>query len=564
MPKTASSIKLKANSKAVNSNLRLAVTEPRRIKASLSVDDLWSLERLNTASLSPTGTRVCASVTSYDMNKNSSRSSLWLFATPKAPQTKPSTPFKPAATMLTTCGEKDSSPIWSPNGKLIAFVAKRQDDKAPQIYLINPDGGEAKRLTQLSTGVSSIQWLNDGQHIAFISWVWPELKSDKEQAQRIKVLADDKVKATITESDAYRYWDHFIADGNEPKVHLVNVKTGKVQNLMERTDVHLPLADPGTNHYAFANDSKTLAFVFNPLKRGRGDTCFKIALVDLKSARLKVLNPNDEFDYSSPVFSPDDKTIACVRSPFGEYFNAPRSMALLNAKTGEHQASSATRSPISPVLQYPSSWDREPNGDHQWTADGTALVFTAEDLGRQNLYRVAISDHQSKAPVCLAKGGTIQAFNMNALGDLATLSHSLMNPVQMHFLQAELSEGTSEHKAINDYPRLDTLNEKLLRSRHLGHTQEHWYKGANGDKVQAFTRRALIRKRSTRCCTPFTAGRTRALVIFGITAGTPKCLRLTVMSSLVCNTTAQLVLDRPLKTPSRVSGASLKRRTSMH
>ena len=44
-----------------------------------------------------------------------------------------------------TAGDKDSEPRWSPDGKWIAFTAKRKDDAEPQVYRIAPDGGEAER-----------------------------------------------------------------------------------------------------------------------------------------------------------------------------------------------------------------------------------------------------------------------------------------------------------------------------------------------------------------------------------------------------------------------------------
>ena len=61
---------------------------------------------------------------------------------------------------------------FSPDGSMLAFISQRDKDDAGQIYLLPMDGpGEAKRLTNVPTGVYGIHWADD--HLYFISNVWP-------------------------------------------------------------------------------------------------------------------------------------------------------------------------------------------------------------------------------------------------------------------------------------------------------------------------------------------------------------------------------------------------------
>src|SRR5688500_10995501 len=126
------------------------------------------------------------------MKENKSRASLWLLSA-----------FGGEPRRLTSAGEKDGEPRWSPDGNWIAFVAKRagsdgaKDDEETQVYVIAPDGGEARRLTDLPTGAFGIKWFPDSRRIAFLSWVWPDVKLGARLAARYKEFKNRKVKAHV-------------------------------------------------------------------------------------------------------------------------------------------------------------------------------------------------------------------------------------------------------------------------------------------------------------------------------------------------------------------------------
>src|SRR5690348_15884604 len=109
-----------------------------RNRRQLSVEDLWSIKRIGRPTLSPDGRTACAPVTLYDMDKNEGSTELWLF------------PTDGRNARRLTAGDKETHPVWSPDGKWIAFAAKRRDDDEPQVYLIAPGGGEARRLTSIA------------------------------------------------------------------------------------------------------------------------------------------------------------------------------------------------------------------------------------------------------------------------------------------------------------------------------------------------------------------------------------------------------------------------------
>lgn len=60
--------------------------------------------------------------------------------------------------------EKGNDPVWSPDGKRIAFTKGRQGDG---LYLIRPDGTGKRRLIDARNYIHSLSWSPDSKRIAF-------------------------------------------------------------------------------------------------------------------------------------------------------------------------------------------------------------------------------------------------------------------------------------------------------------------------------------------------------------------------------------------------------------
>lgn len=78
------------------------------------------------------------------------------------------------ARQLTSNPAYDSYPVWSPDGKYLAFSSDR--DGSQDVFIISSTGGTARRLTTGSTAEKPAAWLNDST-VLFIASEMPDYRS---------------------------------------------------------------------------------------------------------------------------------------------------------------------------------------------------------------------------------------------------------------------------------------------------------------------------------------------------------------------------------------------------
>jgi len=106
--------------------------------------------------------------------------------------------------MTFTKDKNETSPRWSRDGKFFVFLSNRDAPSAPsgagagsgsgstsqnQIYVMRPDGGEARKITDAKEGVSTIAFSKDGKWLVYRSG-----KSEEEQLYALPVNGIDSAK----------------------------------------------------------------------------------------------------------------------------------------------------------------------------------------------------------------------------------------------------------------------------------------------------------------------------------------------------------------------------------
>jgi dipeptidyl aminopeptidase/acylaminoacyl peptidase len=415
----------------------------------ITIDDLWQIERVGGVSIAPDGARAVVALTRHSMQDNKSQSSLWLLSTSGG---------TPRA--LTTAGEKDSQPRFSPKGDLIAFAARREQegrkDEETQLYLIAPDGGEARRAGTVATGVEAFKWFPDGRRIALVSWVWPESKGAKAQAKKLKAFKERKESGYVTSEAQYRYWDRKLPMGREAHLLVLDLDSGRTRDLFEGTRLQLTRADPTADAFDVSPDGRRIVFAFDPADEKRLDNRYALAEIELRSGRHEVIALDAQWDFQAPRYSPDGERIAFLASEQGRRHTAPSQLAVWRRDGGAWQVLSA-------------EWDRDVHAPLVWEDDGSALFFAAEDRARQHLWKFDLAARRAEVAVA---GGWVQGYD-RAARTTVTVADSLSHPARVH-----------AHARDRKPLRLESFNDALLAGLDLGTNEDASCTGALGEPVQ--------------------------------------------------------------------------------
>ncbi len=426
-------------------------------KKLITVEDLWAMQRVGGLSVSPDGAQAVCSVSSYSMEDNNSSTSLWLLNT-----------FAGEARRLTSAGDKDGQPAWSPQGDRIAFVAKREQqgkkDETPQLYVMAPDGGEAQRISHFACGIEAFKWFPDGKRIAFISWVWPGEKGSKAQAKRHKEFKDRKETGYVTSEAQYRFWDHNLPMGRVPHLHMLDVATGRVRDLFEGTAFELPRTDADASAFDISPDGKRIVFAFDAAAEKRLDNCKALVEIEVRTGKTLGSVVDAAWDFDAPRYGPNGQQVAFIASHVGLKHTMPGQLSVFDvAEKGAWSVVSA-------------DWDHSLNAPLRWADDGAAVLFTAEDQGRCNVYRFELS---TRSATLVVQGGWVQSFDA-AAGVVVSAADAMNHPTQVHALRLDGPAPSADGTAL----RIEKFNDAVTANFKFGSTQDVRLKGANGDLIQ--------------------------------------------------------------------------------
>ena len=415
-------------------------------KHPITFTDMIGMHRVAEPQISSDGKWVAYTVTTPDIDANRGASNIWIVATPGG-----------AEMQLTRSGH-DSSPVWSPDGKTLAFLSSRSGNS--QVYLLSMEGGEAHPLTKLSTGADIVKWSPDGKALAFTSSVYPDCKDDDCNSKRDAEKEKNKVKAHVAERLLYRHWTHW-SEGKRSHLFVVPADgSAAPRDLTLGADYDIPPDERGgPGDITFSPDSKELCFTAVTDRMEATSTNADLFIVPVAGGEAKRITTQQGFD-GNPMYSPDGKYIAYHAQLTAGYEADRWRVMLYDRQSGKKE-------------NLTEGFDRSAE-ELAWSADSKAIFFTAENETQKPVYAMAARAGAEPRKIIADTFNTAISFS----ADGKTLVFERTNLAMPAEVFASASDGSNVRQ-------LSHQNDSILAALEMTQPETFWFEGAEGTKVQA-------------------------------------------------------------------------------
>jgi dipeptidyl aminopeptidase/acylaminoacyl peptidase len=418
------------------------VTADGSAQSPLQSSDLLKLRSVSGVKVSPDATRVAYVV---DNNDGTGRpyGQLWVMTLADGKSVRFGAEKEPSG-----------NPEWSPDSQSIAYRG-RVGDKAGLI-VARPDGAGARFIAEMS-GTNAplpgsgrtIAWSPDGKRLAFVSSTPGPETAD---------ATGDPVVITryLYKPDAAEGMTRF-NDNRRLHLFVADLSSGRVE----------PLTDG--NHYEHSIDwSVTGELLYLSNGDADDDEFFNYDVFAMKMADKSVrrLSATESQEYH-PRWSPDGSWIAFEATKRGL---TDRETTMEDTHVWVMKADGSNRHEVGAIDNR--------QGPPEWTANGTALLFTVQERGNVRLYRAPIAG--GKPEVVVNERGTVGSIS-TAKNVVAYTFGSPTDMAQLYVASGPLSPGAGAARKVTD------LNADALAGKRLAEVESFTFvSNDNKLEVEAF------------------------------------------------------------------------------
>lgn len=416
----------------------------------LTTEDLYSMKRLSEMQLSPNGKWIIYTIATPSIQDNKITRDIWATSV-DGKYTK----------QITEDEGNEMSPIFSPDGKQIAFLSNKYGTY--QVFIQDFPMGKPKQLTNMDEGVSNILWSSDGKFISFTSEV-KMLKTINEEYPKYP-----KANIRYYTDLPVRHWDDW-TDNKFSHLFIVPIDgSTEPKDLMEGELIDTPLKPfGGVEELGWSPDGNIIAYSARINNDIVWNTNSDVFLVYLNKANKTIeytkknITPNLAGYDKNPLFSPNGKWIAFLSQERNGFESDRIRLMLYNTETKNIDELSAGF----------DQWIEE----FIWSPDNTKIYATATDSGVVSLFEFDIA---TKFYRKLSKGDWNYGSGLAITPDgkhIVVGKMNFNNPLDYYRLDI----------ASGEEVKLTKFNDERLKYINPAKFEQRWFTAKDGKKIHAW------------------------------------------------------------------------------
>jgi dipeptidyl aminopeptidase/acylaminoacyl peptidase len=419
--------------------LETAISAEKNYKL-LDKETYMEMESIASPNISPDGKNILFTRGWVDKTSDQSRSNLWIVDIEGK-----------RVRELTHGNWRDFSPVWSPDGKKIAFLSDR--DETTQIHVMWLDTREVAQLTHLDRSPGSLRWSPNGKKLAFTLFI-----PDDESILPVKLPKKPEgakwaKPAVIVDRLSWSRDGRGPTPKGNTHIFVIDAELGGTPKKVTSGDYSH--SDP-----QWSQDGKKI--YFSAIRKPdaeylRGDS--EIYSVDLSTLKIKTLTDRKGPD-RGPRISPDGKWIAYTGYDDKNYTSHLSNLYLMDVQ-GVKKSILAGDLPNSP-------------SSITWAPDGSGVYYLMREKGESNLCFVSTSRKIRK----ITKGvHYLSGLSIAKNGQVATTRSTFYKPGYLV---------TFNLRKPDNIKKLVDVNEDVLANVKLGEVEELWFRSPDGHDLQGW------------------------------------------------------------------------------
>ena len=346
------------------------------------------------------------------------------------------------AKRLTRTPKSENNAVWINGGAQIAFLYP--DNGVNQVWVMDADGNNRKCVSNVENGVNGFLISPDEKHVVMIA----NVKYTKTAQDVYPDLP--KASGRIIDDLMYKHWDEWVTEIPHPFLgDFDGNSVTNVYDIMQDEPYEAPMKPfGGVESFAWSPDSKQLIYVSRK-KAGMEyalSTNSDLYLYDLDSKTTKNITEGMMGYDTNPVYSPDGKYVAWLSMEHDGYESDKNRIFVMDCATGEK-------------TDLTANWDYTVDAI-SWAPDSRFLYFLACRDGVKPMFSIGLD-----GTVSVVAQGTCDYDCIAPLSDgrVITMHHSMIAPNEIYSVKdGEVTQLTEVNKELLDQVTMPTVKQEMV------------------------------------------------------------------------------------------------------